>query len=254
MHLSLRLPLVALTLVACGGDLDAEDYNAAADGLDSANVTSAVLAVTSEPAAAAMSSDAAAMAASQRVAAGFLPAGCVVATPAGGTVAYTFTNCTGPYGLVRVSGTVTATFSDRTAAGWTLRTSGELTLNRAVHRPNATAVITFAGGTRTARVTVNGSGTGPRGTAYSTSGSYTTTWDGTCLGVDGAVAVTANAQTLTVTASNWRRCRGECPQAGGSVAVSAPGGTATIAYSGGATATVTGSRGRSASLALLCGG
>ena len=47
----------------------------------------------------------------------FLPAGCVVATPSGATVAYTFTNCTGPYGLVRVNGTVNATFSNRTATG-----------------------------------------------------------------------------------------------------------------------------------------
>ena len=155
---------------------------------------------------------------------------------------------------LRMNGTLNLTFSERSATGWTVRSSGELTLNRAVHRPNATAVVSFAGGVRTARVTVNGSGTGPRGTAYTTAGSYTSTWDGTCLGVDGTVAVTANAQTLTVTVSNWRRCRGACPEAGGSLALSAPGGTATIAYSGGPTATVTGPRGRSGTLALFCGG
>jgi len=103
-------------------------------------------------------------------------------------------------------------------------------------------------------VTVNGSGTGPRGTAYTTSGGYTSTWDGNGLGVHGAVTVTANGQSLTVTASNWSRCRGECPAAGGSVSITAPGGSATIAYSGGPTATATGPRGRTATVALFCGG
>ncbi len=247
------LPLLSLAVTACGADLDAEDYNAAADGMDGANVTSSVLAVVSEPASAAMTAEAAAMASSQRASTFFQPAGCVVATPSGATVAYTFTNCTGPYGLVRVNGTVNATFSNRTATGWTVRVTGEVTMNRAVHRPDATSVVSFTGSTRTAMVTVNGSGTGPRGVAYANAGGYTTTWDGNCLGVNGAVTVTANGQSLTVTASNWRRCRGECPQAGGSVSISAPGGSATIAYSGGATATATNARGRTATVALFCG-
>lgn len=256
MNLRPTASLTALvaSLAACGGGVDTEEYNAAADGMDGNSVTSSVLAVVSEPASAAMTGDAAAMASSQRASTYFLPAGCVTAVPSGATVAYTFTNCTGPYGLVLINGTVNATFSNRTATGWTVQTSGEVRLNRAVHRPNATAVVSYASGTRTAMVTVNGSGTGPRGTAYATSGGYTSTWDGACLGLNGAVTVTANGQSLTVAATNWRRCRGECPAAGASVSLTAPGGTATIAYSGGPTATATGPRGGTATVNLFCGG
>ncbi|MBL8603265.1 MAG: hypothetical protein JNK72_15175 [Myxococcales bacterium] len=246
----------ALALSACGnGSLDDDDVSTSAEAIEGTSDTNALMAVSAEAAATTMAPEGAAVASAQSARAQFSPAGCVVATQQGATVNYTFNNCTGPYGLVNLSGTASATFSNRTPTGWTVTLTGSLMANQAQLRPNATAQISYANGTRTANVTLMGSGTSRRGVAYQNTGSYTSTWDGSCFGLNGSLTANANGASVSIAVNNYRRCRGQCPEAGGSIALSNSNGDAlSIAYSGSATAQVTGGRGVTRSVRLYCGG
>ena len=243
---------MSLSLAACGAPSDEENADITADSSDDTSSTTALLTMAAEPAETAMTPEAAAVTVSNSAPRYLFPAGCATATASGNVVTYQINNCTGPHGLVNLNGTLTATYSDRTANGWTVRLTGDVRANSAQLRPDATAVVTYTNGVRTANVSVRGSGTGRRGVQYTRSGMYTTTWDGNCVSVNGAVSTTANGVTGTVTATNYRRCRGQCPAAGSQVAFSGPNGSVSVSFSGAASATFTGSRGRSVTVALFC--
>ena len=251
--------LFALTaaLNACAVD-DQADADLAADSSEGTSTTSSLLTLATDSADPSMTAATpAAMATTALTNAGryLLPAGCATGSVAGATVTWSLRNCTGPYGLVNTSGTLVATYSDRTATGFTVRVTGDLTINRGRHQPDATAVITVAGASRTAAVTVNGRGTGPRGVAYSNTGMYTATWDGSCLGLSGAVTTAGGGASGTLTFASFRRCRGVCPDSGGRITLAGSGGrTVTLAYNGSATATATvrGSTTRTYSIPLYC--
>jgi hypothetical protein len=249
-----RVALAALvtSLFACADVVDVAEYHAAADGLDGTQITTSLLALIAEPTNASASADAAVVAASQRALVDFQPPSCVRAGIEGQTVNYTFTDCAGPFGLARMSGVMRATWFNRSANGWTVQLTGEVTIGRALHRTNLTAAVSYADTVRTAMVTVSGNGTGPRGTSYATSGTYTATWDAGCVGVDGTLMVAAGGLRLAVTPNNWRRCHGACPTAGASLGIVGPLGASTITASGGPSAMATGPRG-AATVTLFCG-
>lgn len=246
-----------LALNACGttiGDDDA-DVATGADTLEATAQTQALLSMTNDVTNGAVGAEMAATVAAQNTAAAFQPAGCVQSTAMGATVNYTFTNCTGAYGLVNVSGTLRATFSNVTPTGRTIAVTGELTANRITLRPNATAQVTFMGSDRFATVTLMGGGSTARPSTFTHSGTYMTSWDGTCLGLSGRVTSTGSGGgAVTVDVSSYRRCRTGCPVAGGRITVSSARGAAvSLQYNGGASATLTGSRGRSTNVTLYCG-
>jgi hypothetical protein len=244
----------ALVWGGCGASLDDEAINTAADAVEGTSELNAFLSVAADPAGAMTTADAAAMASGAGATARFFPVGCVTTMAQGATVSYRFSGCTGPYGLVNVNGTLQATFSARTANGWTVALTGDLSLNRSRVRPNAEARVRYEGANRIAEVTVMGGGTGPRGVSYENSGSYTSSWDGACFGLDGSIITAANGGRLTTSVSAYRRCRNECPQAGGSLSfTSSAGDTLRMVYRGGATAEVTGPRGATRTVALFCG-
>lgn len=257
MHKGLGIALLGLAMTACGEGLatdDDGDVGVAADALEGTAQTQALLAVSSDAAMGAVGAEMAATVAAQNSGGFFQPMGCLAAQRNGAAVTYTFTNCTGPYGLVNLNGTVTATFSNVTPTARTVAVTGELRANRFTLRPNASAQITYMGGTRLATVTLMGGGTSPRGTTWTHSGTYMSTWNGTCLGLSGRVSSAANGATVTMDVASFNRCRGGCPDAGGRVTVtSSRGASVSVTYSGGATATLTGSRGRSATVSLYCG-
>ncbi|MFO0626076.1 MAG: hypothetical protein U0325_10705 [Polyangiales bacterium] len=246
-----------LVLNACGGTVGDDDADVAsgADTLEATAQTQALLSLTTDVTSGAVGAEMAATVAAQNTGAVLQPAGCVQAQAVGAAVNYTFTNCTGPYGLVNVSGTLRATFSNVTPVSRTIVVTGELTANRITLRPNATAQVTFMGGTRLATVTVAGGGSTPRPSTFTNSGTYMSSWDGTCFGLSGRVTSTGSGgASVTVDVSSYRRCRGGCPDVGGRVTVSsARGASVTLQYNGGASATLTGSRGRSVNVALYCG-
>lgn len=249
--------LVCLAVTACNGDLafdDDLDVGVGADSVEGTAQTQALLSVSSDAAMGAIGAEMAATVAAQNSGTFFQPMGCLATQRNGATVVYTFTNCTGPYGLVNLNGTVNATFSNVTPTARTVTVTGEVRANRFTLRPNASAQITYMGTTRLATVTLMGGGTSPRGNTWTNAGTYMTSWNGTCLGLSGRVTSTANGASVTVDVSNYNRCRGGCPDAGGRVTVtSSRGASVSVSYSGGATATLTGTRGRSSTVALYCG-
>ncbi|MEZ4393815.1 MAG: hypothetical protein R3A48_22310 [Polyangiales bacterium] len=257
MHRLAPTLLLSLAAASCGGATHDDDADAVGgvDALEATAQTQALLSIVNDVTRGAVGAEMAAAVAAQNTAGAFLPSGCVQATSAGATVTYTLNGCAGAYGLASVSGTLRATFSEVTPSGRTVALSGELQANGLTLRPDATAQVSFMGSSRMASVTVMGTGTTPRPSAFAQSGSYMSTWDGACLGLTGRVSNTASSGgAVTVDITNFRRCRGGCPDAGGRVTVtSARGASVTLTFNGAATATLSGSRGRNLPVRLYCG-
>ena len=144
----------------------------------------------------------------------FTPASCVSATATAANVAVTYTDCTGPRGLVHVTGdlglaiSIDATSGDISIAG----TANDLQVNGATLDVNATGVYSGSGSTHSLAVTTMGSGTGPRGTAIEHDGSYTVSWDEAtqCGSLDGSWSTTIGSGDRDSTA-NISRCAAGCP-------------------------------------------
>lgn len=253
----LLIPLAALLLTACGGT---DDLAAAEDADEAADVTSAESALTSslsdelaQPQSATpedLATDAA-----TRVGMNLQPEGCLTTTVTGNTVKYVFDDCSGPYGLVHVTGTVTAVY------GWgqggvvkvTLTGSG-VKVNQATLDLAATVSASQAGSVKRAEVTTSADGTGKRGVTVHREGSYTITFDQAtnCVTVDGAWS-TAAARGATTTVSGYARCQGQCPKAGGTIVhTTVRDVTITLTYDGSASAAWSTSGGKSGTVALQC--
>jgi len=260
---SLRLASLVLAvtaLAACSrGDLDSAE-----DADESATVTSAESALTVElsdevgqPVSA--TSEALAQAAAARVPTRMTPSGCVTATPSGATVTYVLTNCTGPWGLVKVNGTLTAVYSrGMGGAVQVVITGNGIKANNATFDVNATVNATQAAGVKRAQVVSQSTGTGPRGATIERNGSYTVTWDAAteCLTLDGTWQTTVARRQASTVVTAFKKCAGACPAAGGSIVYTgAFGNVVTVTYDGSATAQWTSSaNNRSGAVKLLCGG
>ena len=108
----------------------------------------------------------------------FTPAGCATATASGATVTLTLNDCTGPRGLLHVSGELDLTASvalDGTISVHAAATA--LMVNRATIDIDSDATYAVSGTTHTLTVQTMGSGTGPRGNDIDHTGQYTITWD-----------------------------------------------------------------------------
>jgi len=245
--------VLTAALGACGDTLDNEAVDAASDALEGVGELHALVALVADPAGAMGTAEMAASASAAGASARLQPVRCVTTAVQGATVTLTMAGCFGPYGLANMDGTLQATFSDRSADGWSVALSGDVRLLRSRLRPDARARVRYVGGTRVAEVTATGSGTGPRGVSFANTGSYTSSWDGECYGLDGSMVSTADGAQVVMTVSAYRRCRGECPQAGGTLALStARGETLRVVYRGGAVAEVTGPRGVTRMVELFC--
>ena len=251
------LSLVVLALGCGGGDPEAVS---AEDADESVTVTSTESALTAEVAdevaqPASSTADQLAATATARVPAHFTPSGCATAVQAGPKVTYTLTNCTGRYGLVSVTGTVVATYSRAGAGGVAVQvTSTGLKANQATIDVNATVVSTQAGTVKTATVSSNATGTGPRGAALTRNGDYVVTYDEAteCITVNGSWKTGSGARQSTTAVANYARCKGACPTSGSIVHDTSRGPVVTIVYSGQATATWSTSGGRTGTLNLIC--
>jgi hypothetical protein len=261
-HLPYRLFLLALSLTslaACSGA--SEDASSADDADESASLTSAESALTTELAdevtqPVSTSPANVATAASMRVGTHLKPATCLTTTVTGASVVYTMNDCTGPYGLVHLTGTVTAVYS-RTTSGdlQVVITGAGLQANKSVLDLNATVTATQANGVRTARVVCNSAGTGPRGNSVSRAGEYTAVYDSSseCITVNGTWTTTAGLRSASTVVSKYTRCKGTCPAAGGSIVhTTVRSNVVTVTYDGSATASWSTSGGKSGTVALVC--
>lgn len=247
------------SLAACSGL--SEEASNADDADESASVTSSESALTTEMSdevtqPVSMSASDVATAASKRVGTHLKPAGCLTTTVTGATVVYTMKDCTGPYGLVHVTGTVTAVYSRGNAGEIQVAITGSgIQANKAVLDLDATVKASQANGVRTADVVCNSAGTGPRGNSVSRKGEYTATYDSNseCITVNGTWTTTAGVRSASTQVANYKRCKGICPAAGGSIVHSSlRSNIVTVSYDGSATASWATSGGKSGTVSLVC--
>ena len=252
--------LMSLAIAAAGCVGASSDSAVAEDADESASVTSTESALTAElsdEVAQPMSATTEQLAADAtvRVPKAFLPSSCVVAVQAGPKVTYTLTNCTGPFGLVTVSGTLVATYS-RTNSGavQAVITGTGLKANKSTIDVNATVIATKSGSTKSADVTSSASGTGPRGIALSRDGQYTVTYDSetSCATVNGSWKTDVGSRSSSTTVTNYARCKGACPTSGTIVHDTPRNTSVTVTYSGAETAAWSTSAGRSGTVNLAC--
>jgi len=253
LAIALALPLAG---AGCGLDADQEAAGEAADSTEMTESEAAVVAGGADDQSVALNAAAIAGGAEARAAARFQPAGCATITVSGTTVTAVLHDCTGRLGLVHVTGTVVSVFSDVASGVEVVTTARGLAVNRAMIDVDAMATITEQAGVRTLTVATQGSGTGPRGHAFSRAGSYTVTRDlaTSCLALNGAWQLSASGLSRTTTVSGLARCEDMCPAAGGSIVHTGfRGRTVTVTFDGSAVASWSSTSGRSGTIDLTCG-
>jgi hypothetical protein len=122
---------------------------------------------------------------------------------------------------------------------------------------NATVKASQAAGVRRAEVVCDSSGTGPRGGSISRKGAYTTTYDPTaeCVTLDGTWQTKVGLRTASTVVAGYKRCKGACPAAGGSIVhTTVKAAVITVSYDGTSTANWVSSGGKTGTVTLKCGG
>jgi hypothetical protein len=250
--------LLALAVPACRMDLDELAAEEAADSADVATSEGALLVSGVDDSMTTPTAETAAAGAQARAGGRFQPAGCATVTRVANVVTYVLQNCTGPFGLVHVTGTATATFTDAAAGAVQIDLEGtDVKVNRAVIDFHTKGVLTVNGTQRTLVVTTEGKGTGPRGNAFTRTGGYTLTRDTAtdCLALDGSWKLDARLAERTTTVSGLSRCANACPAAGGSIVHTGfRGRTVTVELDGTSAASWSSSTGKSGTIDLACGG
>lgn len=253
--LSSAFVLALVPTYGCGGALATSDSSTAADSADTADLTTSLSALTTDGVDMTAASDgAAATTAATRVKTLLQPSSCITVTTAVNVNTYTFAGCTGPYGLVSVNGTLTATYTKAGNAITVVLASQNLTANGAKLTLQATSVVSGTGTSRTATVNSSSSATTARGGQVAHTGSYTASWDGSCVSLDGAFTTRVGLISWATVVAGYKRCQNSCPQSG-TVSISANNGSATVVnFNGSASATYTTSDGKVGSFMLGCGG
>lgn len=187
----------------------------------------------------------------------FTPAGCATATATGSTVKLTLDDCTGPRGLVHVTGELDLTASvalDGTISVHAAATA--LMVNRATIDIDSDATYTVSGTTHTLMVQTMGSGTGPRGNDIDHTGQYTITWDtgsqcGSIAGHWSTELSNGSASAARSNDVNLMRCAGGCPT--GMLTHHFLGGASlTVTFDGSNVAQWSASTGKSGTVNLSC--
>ena len=186
------------------------------------------------------------------------PSSCRTIEQNGNAITVTYDDCTGPRGLLHVSGQLVLTVQVKEDGSIAVHgTSGNLTLNDAHLVVDVDATYATSGTTHTLDVVTTGSSVGPRGELDHV-GDYTVTWDSStqCRSLVGSWATeatladgrTGSRSTMT----DIERCLGGCPT--GTVARTfRTGVTMNITFDGTATAQWTTSNGHSGTKLLPCG-
>jgi hypothetical protein len=187
------------------------------------------------------------------------PAGCAVGTidlAEPNRVSWEIDDCTGPFGFVTIHGTVEVVYT-AIPDGIRAEYSGTgVKFNQATMDLDASSELTFVGQTRHRSVTTHSKGFGARGHEIEREGTYELSWDIAthCLRLDGTWESRVDNKRWTTSVSDWERCEGECPKAGGQIQF--VGGirnvTVTLNYDGSDAVAWSSSRGSSGSLALNC--
>jgi hypothetical protein len=197
----------------------------------------------------------------------FIPEGCVTVLPdpTNNQVTYAFNQCTGPWGLVKVSGTIVAHYTDVAnglqidVGGVQIGTPAEIYLNRAIARYQATATVSGVAGHPLERsMTWSGTldGTTARGRGFTRSANWTVGWrlgDST-VSLSGSAEGDVAGRVLKTEVTDYVKSRGECP-ASGEVKITneTKNEFVDLLFNGTNQATFTGVDGQQYQLTLACG-
>jgi len=258
--LSLMFLGSSLVVTACtnhGDPAGGDTAEGAVDSADSAsaegNVMMAAIDGTDTSALAAVTGDAIAIRIAANITARYQPAGCATVTQAGAAIKVVYNDCTGPRGLVHVTGELDLAVAVSTQGTITVHaTSSDLKVNGADLEVDATGAYAVSGTAHSLAVTTSGTGSGPRGLAVDHEGSYTVSWDtaSQCHSIAGSWSTDIGARTRSNDV-NLSRCAGGCPT--GTVTHRFLGGKSiTVTFDGTATAAWTASTGASGTVALGC--
>jgi hypothetical protein len=149
----------------------------------------------------------------------FQPAGCLTSTVAGNVVTHVFNDCTGPDGLVHLTGTVTSTWSKIPNGVEVVHQTTGFHIDGATVDHTVTIDYTRAAGVYTKTRHGTSSGTTAKGRAIAHQADYVTTYDPTsrCLTRNGASQTTIGGAQLSRTIEGYVRCGiglGGCPKGG----------------------------------------
>lgn len=245
--------LLIISLAACGGTDDSDALDADENTAVSSNEGALTAELTDdEDAATATTSEQVAAAAATRVGSHLTPAGCLTTTVTANTVSYVFDHCTGPRGLLTLTGTINGVYT-LTAPNQVhaVLTSTGFEVNQTTLNLNATIDAVKQGTVKRAEISSQTTGTGPRGNTVSRAGDYTVSWDSAtaCFTLDGT---TGSSRLNSTTVTDFKRCDAKCPVSGTVVHTGARGNTVTLVYDGSASAQWSTSGGRSGTLTLKC--
>jgi hypothetical protein len=189
----------------------------------------------------------------------FQPAGCLQVTEdtANQTATYVFDGCTGPLGLVELTGTVNVSWQTAQNQLTVDLSAQGFRINRAtIDDWQATAVVTASGTQRTMSWNGQLSGTTGRGRHFSRTNQKTIAWTTgvPCIAVTGQSTGNVLVARLQTTFTSWMVCADSCPQAGSEIQVKNldNGDDIDVKYEGGATAELT-IDGHSDTIGLACG-
>lgn len=188
----------------------------------------------------------------------YFPKGCLTVTSddVAKTVTYDFASCAGPNGIFHITGRVVATYA--TAPGvLTLNMVGnDLQVNRSTVDWSAHADISSAGLAREMHWQGTLSGTTARGKTFSRTNTKVVNWrfGERCYGVSGVSEGNVRDRFLRTEVTDFRRCAGACPEAGGKITISnAAKVKVEITFDGTSTATYTTPKGQT-TFDLACKG
>lgn len=214
------------------------------DGADMSSVT----ALTADDAAARIAAN---------VATRWQPSGCATVNQQGANITITYDDCSGPRGLLHVSGELDLTVSVSLAGTISVHaTSNNLEANNAALTISADATYAVSGTSHTLTVETTGDGVGPRGNDIQHTGQYTVTWDASsqCGAIAGHWATELSNATTSATRSNdvdVTRCVAGCPT--GMITHHFLGGaTLQVTFDGTPTAAWSTSTGKSGTVQLSC--
>lgn len=253
-------PLASLS--ACGGSatFSSTDAEIAADSTDTADVVSGLTSVSSDGVdvqASGLTSASAATAAAAAAGAKFVLPACLTKNVVGNVATYTMNSCSGPYGLLLVTGTLTATYTVAVSGGTpsvTVDLAGTgLKVNGMTVDVATTAKISGPSTSRTASVTSTSKATTMRGNSITHAGQYDATWDGMCMTLSGNFATQTMNNSYATVISGYKKCLNACPTQG-TVTFTNLSNTLTITYSGGKQAKLVVNGGAQQTINLLCQG
>lgn len=154
----------------------------------------------------------------------YFPRNCltVVSDDAAKKVTYSFAECTGPNGIFKISGQIVATYESSTGKLVLNLVGNDLRINRSVVDWSATAEITAEGLARSMHWKGTLSGTTARGKEFARTNEKVVTWrfGERCFGLSGVSEGNVRGRYLRTEISDFRRCQGACPEAGGRITIS----------------------------------